>query len=180
MAKYLRIEMVEAEPITKAAFLKKVYDIESNDDKNKTEEGFLIKTKEGFSGWVSKKDFETKEYISYNSMLYPLAYYMLQKKMADYIRLPQWKEDVKIKAQFPDQFSKMTAPYTYVESRFGNVPHKTTVIEEWSKNWMVHWNSTNTEWNDTAFKLDNDGSMETQFMKITSDGVISQKDKTDE
>ena len=54
--------------------------------------------------------------------------------------MPQWKEDVKIKAQFPDEHSKMTHPYTYVESRFGNCPHKTTVVEEWAKklaNWLL-------------------------------------------
>ena len=35
------------------------------------------------------------------------------------MRLPQWCEDVMIKAQFPDEHSKMTAPYLFVESRFG-------------------------------------------------------------
>lgn len=34
------------------------------------------------------------------------------------MRLPAWSEDVKIKAQFPDENSKMTASYLYVESRF--------------------------------------------------------------
>ena len=53
------------------------------------------------------------------------------------MRLPQWKEDVKIKAQFPDENSKMTAPYLYVESRFGCVPWKETMIEIFSKDWEV-------------------------------------------
>ncbi len=78
-----------------------------------------------------------KKYMSCNALPYPLAYYMLQAKKAGYIRMPQWKEDVKIKAQFPDEHSKMTHPYTYVESRFGNCPHKTTVVEEWAKNWQL-------------------------------------------
>jgi hypothetical protein len=51
------------------------------------------------------------------------------------MRLPQWSEDVKIKAQFPDENSKMTAPYLYVESRFGNVPWKETMIELFSEEW---------------------------------------------
>lgn len=53
------------------------------------------------------------------------------------VRLPQWQDDVKIKAQFPDENSKMTAPYLYVESRFGRVPWKETMIELFSEEWEV-------------------------------------------
>ena len=51
------------------------------------------------------------------------------------IRLPQWAEDVVIRCQRPDKHSKMTAPYLYVESRFGNVPWKETMIEMFAGNW---------------------------------------------
>ena len=53
------------------------------------------------------------------------------------MRLPQRKEDVVIRAQYPDEHSKMTAPYLYVESRFGRVPWKETMIELFSENWEV-------------------------------------------
>lgn len=53
------------------------------------------------------------------------------------IRLPQWNKDVSIKAQYPDEYSKMTAPYLYVESRFGRVPWKETNIELFSNDWEV-------------------------------------------
>ncbi len=53
------------------------------------------------------------------------------------MRLPQWKEDVVIRVQYPDENSKMTAPYLYVESRFGCVPWKETMIELFSENWEV-------------------------------------------
>ena len=53
------------------------------------------------------------------------------------MRLPQWKEDVKIKIQVPDENSKMTAPYLYVESRFGKVPWKETMIELFSNDWEL-------------------------------------------
>lgn len=53
------------------------------------------------------------------------------------MRLPQWAKDVIIKAQFPDEHSKMTAPYLYVESRFGCVPWKETMIELFSEKWEV-------------------------------------------
>lgn len=53
------------------------------------------------------------------------------------MRLPQWSEDVIVRAQFPDARSKMTAPYLYVESRFGLVPWKETMIELFSEDWVV-------------------------------------------
>jgi hypothetical protein len=53
------------------------------------------------------------------------------------MRLPQWSEDVLIKAQLPDKNSKMSAPYLYVESRYGCVPWKETVIELFSEDWEV-------------------------------------------
>lgn len=60
-----------------------------------------------------------------------------QVKKGKSMRLPLWADDVKIKAQFPDEHSKMTAPYLYVESRFGMVPWKETMIELFSNEWEV-------------------------------------------
>ena len=53
------------------------------------------------------------------------------------MRLPQWSPDVVIRVQRPDENSKMTAPYLYVESRFGNVPWKETMIEMFSEKWTL-------------------------------------------
>ena len=53
------------------------------------------------------------------------------------MRLPQWNEDVVIKLQRPDEHSKMTAPYLYVESRYGRVPWRETVIEMFSNKWQI-------------------------------------------
>jgi DUF1680 family protein len=53
------------------------------------------------------------------------------------MRLPAWSEDVTIRVQKPDQHSKMTAPYLYVESRYGNVPWKETMIELFSNKWEL-------------------------------------------
>ena len=53
------------------------------------------------------------------------------------MRLPSWKEDVVVRIQMPDANSKMTAPYLYVESRFGRVPWKETMIEMFSKKWQL-------------------------------------------
>ncbi|WP_080875555.1 Thoeris anti-defense Tad2 family protein [Oceanobacillus timonensis] len=60
-----------------------------------------------------------------------------QVKQGKGMRLPQWSDDVVIRAQFPDEHSKMTAPYLYVESRFGRVPWKETNIELFSEKWEV-------------------------------------------
>lgn len=53
------------------------------------------------------------------------------------MRLPHWGADVLIKSQYPDENSKMTAPYLYVESRFGCVPWKMTEIELFSTEWEI-------------------------------------------
>jgi len=53
------------------------------------------------------------------------------------MRLSSWSKDVVIRSQYPDEHSKMTAPYLYVESRFGKVPWKETIIELFSNDWIV-------------------------------------------
>lgn len=60
-----------------------------------------------------------------------------QVKLGKGMRLPQWKGDVIIKAQFPDEHSKMTAPYLYAESRYGKVPWKETNIELFAEDWKI-------------------------------------------
>ncbi|NOY72203.1 MAG: hypothetical protein GXP14_07470 [Gammaproteobacteria bacterium] len=52
------------------------------------------------------------------------------------MRLPSWMPDVLIKAQYPGPYSKMTAPYLYVESRHGKGPWKETMIELFSNEWV--------------------------------------------
>lgn len=46
-----------------------------------------------------------------------------------YIRREAWNPDVRIKLQVPDEHSKMTARYLYVESRNGLVPWIPNMIE---------------------------------------------------
>ncbi len=53
------------------------------------------------------------------------------------MRLPGWKSDVIIRIQKPDENSKMTAPYLFVESRFGMIPWKETMIELFSDKWEL-------------------------------------------
>ena len=63
----------------------------------------------------------------------------LIKENADkFMRLDRWSHEVKIKIQYPNDISKMTAPYFYVESRFGMVPWIPTMIEMFSDQWEVY------------------------------------------
>ena len=55
-------------------------------------------------------------------------------------RLPSWSNDVYISIQFPDENSKMTAPYLYVTSRYGRVPWNATMIEQLSDEWIIDEN----------------------------------------
>lgn len=53
------------------------------------------------------------------------------------MRLPEWDKDVVVRFQMPDENSKMTYPYLYIQSRFGCGPWKETVIEMFSEEWQV-------------------------------------------
>ena len=72
-------------------------------------------------------------------MVFGLAFEEVKKENGTLfeMRLPEWKPDVGIRAQYPDEHSKMTAPYLYVQSRFGRVPWKETMIELFSDKWEV-------------------------------------------
>ena len=52
-------------------------------------------------------------------------------------QLPHWKPDVRIMLQEPDEHSKMTHGYLYVQSRFGCVPWNPTQVELLSEEWEV-------------------------------------------
>jgi len=58
-------------------------------------------------------------------------------KKGELVRLPYWSSDVTINCQYPDEHSKMTAPYLYVESRYGRIPWVITQIELMSDAWEV-------------------------------------------
>lgn len=69
--------------------------------------------------------------LCYTGVSFAEAIMQLQAEGDDkaYIRIDKWSEDVKVKIQWPDKNSKMTAPYLYVESRYGKVPWVPTQIE---------------------------------------------------
>lgn len=76
---------------------------------------------------------------TYKNLNFGAAFDFIKRYPNSYcMRLPKWSEDVVIKVQMPDKESKMTAPYLYVESRFGKVPWKETMIEMFADDWEVH------------------------------------------
>lgn len=72
-----------------------------------------------------------------------------------YMRLPKWSPDVKIRVQKPDQNSKMTHPYLYVESRYGRVPWKETYPEMFSNDWELYEEVLESSKKDDAIKICN-------------------------
>ena len=53
------------------------------------------------------------------------------------MRLPHWSPEVVVKCQWPDENSKMSSPYLYVEGRFGRVPWRETFPEMFDNRWEV-------------------------------------------
>lgn len=97
-------------------------------------EGYAVKYPDGYISWSPKDVFE-EAYRLTDGLTFGLALEAAKKGMG--MRLPSWQPDVVIRAQFPDEHSKMTAPYLYVESRFGRVPWKETMIELFSDKWQI-------------------------------------------
>lgn len=89
-----------------------------------------------------KPDIFEKSYVEEGTyprkhLSFGAAFHYLKIYSVDYMRLPHWKEDVKIKIKVSGDGTDMTAPYFYVESRFGRVPWKETMIELFSDEWEV-------------------------------------------
>jgi len=79
--------------------------------------GYKMKSKQSFSD-----AFETLRKDEYNEL---------------FMRLPNWNPRTRIRIQYPDENSKMTAPYLYVDSAKGKVPWKENMIELFDNNWEV-------------------------------------------
>lgn len=126
MEQYIGTKIVEAEP-------------EELRYKNEAgvevcEEGYKVRYQDGYESWSPKGVFE-EAYRKTDGMTFGLALEAMKKGKG--ARLPRWKPDVVIRAQYPDKNSKMTAPYLYAESRYGRVPWKETMIELFSDEWEI-------------------------------------------
>ena len=134
MKKYIGTKIIEAVPAIRKGG--KVYEegwpIPKSMDT--TEDGYKVRYPDGYESWSPKDVFE-EAYRKASGVSFGLALEAMKKGKG--ARLPKWSEDVIIRAQFPDEHSKMTAPYLYVESRFGRVPWKETMIELFSDEWEI-------------------------------------------
>lgn len=126
MKQYIGTKIVEAEPQELR------YRNEAGEDIS--EEGYKVRYQDGYESWSPKGVFE-EAYRRTDGVTFGLALEAMKKGKG--ARLPQWKPDVVIRAQYPDRNSKMTAPYLYVESRYGRVPWKETMIELFSDEWEI-------------------------------------------
>lgn len=70
-------------------------------------------------------------------MEFGYAFESMKKDPGKIMRLPHWGKDVMIQLQVPDEHSKMTHPYLYVESDKGLVPWNPTVPEMFSDDWVI-------------------------------------------
>lgn len=134
MKQYIGIKIIKAVPAIKKGG--KVYGEGSPIPKTmeKSEEGYKVIYEDGYESWSPKDVFE-KAYRQTDGLNFGLA--LEAAKQGKGIRLPQWGADVVIRAQYPDNYSKMTAPYLYVESRYGCVPWRETMIELFSDDWQI-------------------------------------------
>lgn len=121
MERYIGTKIIEAEPMSRA-------------HGDNSEDGYKVRYPDGYESWSPKDVFE-EAYRKASGVSFGLALEAMKKGKG--ARLPKWSEDVIIRAQFPDEHSKMTAPYLYVESRFGRVPWKETMIELFSDEWEI-------------------------------------------
>lgn len=134
MQQYIGTKIVEAAPAVKKGG--KVYDLTWPIPRSMEPEepGYRVRYPDGYESWSPKDVFE-EAYRPTEGVNFGLALEAMKKGMG--ARLPHWKPDVVIRAQYPDEHSKMTAPYLYVESRFGRVPWKETMIELFSDDWVI-------------------------------------------
>lgn len=126
MEQYIGTKIVEAEPQELRYKNEAGVDI--------CEEGYKVRYQDGYESWSPKGVFE-EAYRKTDGMTFGLALEAMKKGKG--ARLPRWKPDVVIRAQYPDKNSKMTAPYLYVESKYGRVPWKETMIELFSDEWEI-------------------------------------------
>lgn len=134
----LGTKLIRFEPMTKMMFDFKIKGVE-NVSTDQAIPGYHVQydNPDGavYDSWSPKDVFEAAYRDVEHGLDFGGALFFLKRGKG--VRLPSWQPDVVIRAKYPDEHSKMTAPYLYVESRFGKVPWKETMIELFSDKWVV-------------------------------------------
>lgn len=131
MKRYIGTKIVLAEPMTADAAIIAGYKTGGHFNDS---QGYEVEYEDKYRSWSPKLAFDNAYRLA-DGCSFGLA--LEAMKAGKGARLPAWQKDVVIRAQFPDENSKMTAPYLYVESRFGKVPWKETMIELFSNDWEI-------------------------------------------
>ncbi len=138
METYLGTKLIKAKAATYHDFVReKGEDVAHKDDSD----GYIVAYADVNGSFenayksFSPKDVFEAAYRKTDGLSFGLAVDSMRK--GGKVKLPAWGEDVFIQIQFPDDNSKMTAPYFYVTSRFGLVPWIPTMIEQLSEAWVI-------------------------------------------
>ena len=94
--------------------------------------GYKVVYEDGYESWCPASSFESAYHPTSGA---PFGVALEHVKRGGGMRLSKWASDIVIRAQIPDEYSKMTAPYLYVESRNGRVPWVVTQIELITNGW---------------------------------------------
>jgi len=65
------------------------------------------------------------------------AFELLRTTSGNYMRLPEWEPDVKLRMMWPEGFCGMTYPFLYVAGRFRETPWNCSEAERSSEEWEV-------------------------------------------
>lgn len=113
MKKYLGVKIVEAKPMTADGaeiILKRPINTINADDCN----GYFVKYPDGYASWSPKKQFE-EAYRQIGGMTFGLAIEALKKGFR--MARAGWNgKGIFIELQVPDENSKMTHPYIFIDT----------------------------------------------------------------
>ncbi len=111
MEKYIGTKIIEAEPMTSEEFNEAIRQLfYSGNDKR----GYKVKYEDGYISWSPKDVFE-KAYRATTGMTFGLAIEAMRqgKKVAR----KGWNgKGIFVELQVPDEYSKMTQPYIYIDT----------------------------------------------------------------
>ena len=111
MEKYLGVKMIEAEPMSKNAYNQKFKGVDTNED---DESGYVVKYEDGYISWSPKDTFE-KAYKLTSGLSFGLAIDAMRS--GNKVARSGWNgKGIFIELQIPDEHSKMTHPYIFIDT----------------------------------------------------------------
>jgi len=143
MEKYIGVKIIHAVPMTgreAAIELQRPIDTTNADEEGN---GYLVQYPDGYHSWSPKVQFE-EAYRKTDRLTFGLAIEALRKGLR--VARSGWNgKNMRILMQVPDEHSKMTLPYLYIEYPAGHpaypngsrVPWLASQTDILSEDWMV-------------------------------------------